>query len=148
MNKYLLKIASFVKQAWESGYSHDSEYGVTANRATHSDDVYGALHHAMKDKDVHVVVEGDGPSGAYEKYSSKDNPAGLLKMLNHVRSVAIEEGSSPDKTAWHRDYVWSIGMDKSSPILKSYLGKEDHLGWPIKDAESAILHRISSKYGM
>ena len=148
MNKYLVKIASFVKQAWDSDYEDGSEYGVMANRATRSDDVYGALTKAMLDKDLHVTVEGDGPSGAYEKHSSKDNPKGLLKMLDHVKSVAIAAGSDHNKTAWHRDYVWSIGMDKSHPILKTYLGKEDNGGWPIEDEGSAILHHISSKYSM
>jgi hypothetical protein len=139
-NRYLEKIASFEKKAFDTDYESKDEYGIAANRSIGNNMVHDMLMKASKDPNVHVMVD--------DTSSWHDRPKFEKHMAEIKAKIPAGDAASHTKNGtmqWHRDHVWSMGMKKDNKILNKYIGKEDRWGDEM-DNKSAILHHMSSKH--
>jgi uncharacterized protein YcbX len=147
MNKYLEKIASFEKTAWDSDYDHGGEYGIAGNRSLTHNMVATNLGKISKDSNLHVSIMT--PEG--NEVNARKHPEKFKSTLSKIKQLAgnkTDANHSKDHTMeWHRDYSWSVGMDKNNPVLDKYMGKKNEWG-SIDSRESAIHHYIHTSYNL
>jgi hypothetical protein len=146
-NKYLEKIASIEKRAFDGDYDSNGEYGVVANRSISNIMVHDMLMKAIKDPNVQVMVDGDYDSVDHWKDPKKFHEF-MADLKTQLPNRTKEEHDKHDTMQWDRNYTWSMGMKKDNPVVMKLIGTEttDRWGDPIEDPQSAILEYLRSKH--
>ena len=125
MNKYIEKVASLEKRAFEVDFEDDTHYGIASNRAIKTPDIIGALRKAAKSGKFNVTVTddfGEVPHTDHERFH---------EILNDME----------DNGGWDRRQAWSMSMDKNHPEVVKHVGKLDEWMEP-KSVRSVIADHI------